>query len=139
MSVRIAAVVSLMFACGDPGGSDTGAFDSGVHDAEEREGGFPDAIVDGDASTDAGNQDATDGDVPLFDGGDGVLCEQAIAWPFIGAPLVATTSASIHRDRFQCAGVGGGSIAPERWVEARFDQPTHAIVRLGTAGWDAVM
>ena len=66
-----AALASMLFifACGDPGPADSGRFDSGIHDAEEREGGFPDAIVDPDAATDSGLHDADAGDVPTFDGG----------------------------------------------------------------------
>jgi hypothetical protein len=136
-SLLLLAMASL-FACGDPGAPDSGEFDSGIHDAEPREGGFSDALAD-DASTDAGNRDVGVTDVPLLDGGEGLLCEQAVAWPVPALPLIDTTTVSFHRGRFECAGVGGGSIAPERWIVTRFDQPTHAILRLGTGGWDAVM
>jgi hypothetical protein len=128
-----------LFACSDPGGSDTGVFDSGIHDAEAREGGFPDALPDDDASTDAGNRDIGVTDGPDLDGGEGFSCEQALLWPALPVPLVGTTSSALHRGRFACAGVGGGSTAPERWVETHFAQPSHAIIRLGTEGWDAVM
>jgi hypothetical protein len=137
--MRRAFVLACLCACSDPGAFDTGVFDSGIHDAEEREGGFPDALPDDDASTDAGSRDIGISDGPDLDGGEGFSCEQALLWPALPVPLVGTTSSALHRGRFECAGVGGGTTAPERWVETHFAQPSHAIIRLGTEGWDAVM
>jgi hypothetical protein len=141
MTGKLAAFVALVaaYACSDPQTPDGGGSDTGIHDAEEREAGPTDALPDADVDPDAGDRDFGPRDVPSFDGGEGAYCEQAIAWPEIELPLVATTSASVHASRFECAGLGGGAIAPERWIETRFDEPMHAIVRLGTAGWDAVM
>jgi hypothetical protein len=137
MRAAVLAVVSAA-ACADPGPFDSGVFDSGIFDADEREAGPMDAFPDAEVQ-DRADPDVAGRDVPSFDGGEGLSCETALAWPEIELPLIATTSASVHQVRFECAGLGGGAIAPERWIETRFDEPMHAIVQLGTAGWDAVM
>ncbi len=135
----VLAIIVCAAACSDPGGADVGTFDSGIHDAEAREAGATDAEPDAEPVLDVGVRDAGSADVPRFDAGGGVSCEDAIVWPSLDAPLIGDTRGALHHERFECAGLGGGAIAPERWVEVRFDQPTHAIVRLGTFGWDAVM
>src|SRR5688572_23691578 len=110
MRVLISLIaICLALSCRDGERPDSGTFDSGIHDAEVREGGVEDALPDADVNLDGGNRDLGARDVPLLDGGDGILCEQPIAWNQIELPLIATTSASIHRERFECAGVGGAA------------------------------
>lgn len=140
VTLQIFCCSLLALACSEGTVGDASVFDSGIFDAEEpgEDGGIPDGGPDGDVMLDVGVGDAGTRDAFFVDGGGGV-CRQAIGWADPSVPLISTTTTSFHRDRFECSGFGGGATAPEQWVQARFPAPTHAIVRLGTEGWDAVL
>lgn len=130
----------LLLGCEEGPGRDASVFDSGIFDAEEQEGdaGAGDARTDGSVTLDVGVADAGARDAVILDGGGGA-CREAAGWFDPSRPFVDTTTTSFHRDRFECAGFGGGATSPERWVQARLSTPVHAIVRLGTDGWDGVL
>lgn len=79
-------------------------------------------------------------DVEVGPPGPGETCALARPWPApVGAPLVGTTSAGVHRENLSCAGTGAGVSAPAAWWSLALPGLSHVALRLGTQGWDGVL